>query len=419
MAQHGSKPISNLAVAFATQSASVDIPKSRDAGHQGNNQNPPPAKHQGMLLTPPNSISPTLPPHKLRSSSTGGHQQIDSDIDLQDAVDHAASHGQPQALSTAALSNLESTNTIQPAILARYYLPEFMLAHGPMAIRHLLGHLTQTVPGFARITPAKARRIVVSALEYRFGGGEMEDVIFEKVGWGRWDARIRGQPPREGQVPSSGMQDRHLSPPASLSGSYAMSNAGGLQIPQPRYHGNRPDMHSGASWTGNSTISSRDEDMEDMNMAEHEADKMSLDGRDEDTASSHAGPDDFPISDNPDDATDEEDWAKIGPQALRQASALRSNSYVDYNNLSYNSSRVKPSTGLMKTAPSQRRASSHHTHSTTHRGISYPGGIVPPFSRSHQPSGFTNTNKHAARDPKDVESQELEAIEALLAMGSM
>ena len=452
MASMSARPVSNIAVAFATQqSPSVDIPnnhtKSRDAGHPGtNNRNTlhptttstslPPSKRHGMLPTPPNSISPTLPPHKLRSPAHRGHapaHQIDSDIDLQDAVDHAASLGHPQALSSAALSGLESAGAITPGMLARDYLPEVLLPSGPMAIRHVLAHLTQTVPGFARIPPAKARRIVVAALESRGGGGENGDVLFEKVGWGRWDARIRGQPPREGQVPSSGM-DSHLavSPPSSLVGSYSMSNAGGLQIPKPRHFGDRRDVYSGASWTGDSVLSSHDEEMDDMDMVQHEADKMSLDGEDIDTASSHAAPEDMPISDNPDDVTDEEDWASIGPQALRRESAPRKGSRVDYNYLSYSAaSRMKPSTGLMKAAPSQRRTSSFAHHS---RGINYPGGIVPPkysssaaaaissaSGRAASSSGFNTSNTTTSfneRRVQDVNAQEQDAIAALLAMGA-
>jgi len=451
MAYNASRPVSNIAVAFATQQSpsNVNIPKSRDAGHTGTNTHNnntlhpsaaslPNPKHRGMLPTPPNSISPTLPPHKLRSPSHRGRalaQQVDSDIDLQDAVDHAASLGHPQALSSAALSGLESAGAITPSMLARDYLPEVLLPSGPMAIRHVLAHLTQTVPGFARIPPAKARRIVVAALESRGGGGENGDVLFEKVGWGRWDARVRGQPPREGQVPSSGM-DSHLavSPPSSLVGSYSMSNAGGLQIPKSRHlGGDRRDIYSGTSWTGDSVISSRDEEMDDMDMVQHEADKMSLDGQedDNDTASSHAAPEDMPISDNPDDVTDEEDWASIGPQALRRESAPRKGSRIDYNYLSYSaSSRMKPSTGLMKAAPSQRRTSSFaHHHS---RGINYPGGIVPPrYSSSAAAAAGPSSNRAASSgvhpntsfttttlNKRDVNAQEQDAIAALLAMGA-
>ncbi|KIW01219.1 uncharacterized protein PV09_07263 [Verruconis gallopava] len=421
MASMSNKPISNIAVAFATQSASVDIPKPRDAGHHGSsNALQTSSNHHGMLPTPPNSISPTLPPHKVRSPShhAPNQQQVDSDLDLQDAVDHERSTlGHPQALSSAALSGLDSAGAITPTMLARDHLPDFLLANGPMAIRHVLGHLTQTVPGFARIPPAKARRIVVAALESRGGGGVDGDVLFEKVGWGRWDARVRGQPPREGQVPSSGMDSQlAVSPPSSVVGSYAASNAGGLQIPAPQNRVDRRDIYSGTSWTGDSIISSRDEEMDDMNMAEHEADKMSLDGREDDTASSHAAPEDMPISDNPDDVTDEEDWASIGPQALRRGSTARSGARIDYNYLS--TSRMRPS--IMKAAPNQRRSSSF-AH-TSRGGISYPGGIVPPkYSSSASriaSSGFKHNTTFNKEDVQTVNAQEQDAIAALLAMGS-
>jgi hypothetical protein len=157
--------------------------------------------------------------------------------------------------------------------------------------------------------------------------------------------------------------------------------------------------------------------MDDMNMAEHEADKMSLDGHDDDSMSSHAGPEDMPITDDPDDVTDEEDWARIGPQALRQSShgAARSgrNHRIDYNHLSYSSARAKPTPSLMKTVPGQQRRVSPHLV-PSHRGISYPGGIVPPTSAlGFGSSGFSK------QGVQDVDSQEREAVEALLRMGSM
>lgn len=426
MAATASKPISNIAIAiaFASKSAFVDIPQSRDAGRPSKLA---PSEHHGMLPTPPNSISPTLPPHKVRSSRSASHnpQQLpDSDVENLDADEHAATRARPQALSTAALSGLEAAQAITPAMLAENHLPDILLSGGPMAIRHVLHHLTQTVPGFSRIPPAKARRIVVSALESRVGPLTKGTVVFEKVGWGRWDARIRGQPPRETRMAQPTIGSLHdgshlaVSPPPSLPGSYALSNGGSaLQIPLARHHfDGRRDIYSGGSWTGESVISSRDEDMD---MAEHEADKMSLDGReeDEDDMSSHAAPEDEPISDNPDDVTDEEDWAGIGPQALcRGFSPARTGARIDYNSLSYSpSSRIKmvPSiSSLMRSGPGpMRRASSYNAAS--HRGTSYPGGTVPLTTSL----GFGSTGLTQAG--VDVDSQERDAIEALLSMGSM
>ncbi|RPB28345.1 hypothetical protein L211DRAFT_751284, partial [Terfezia boudieri ATCC MYA-4762] len=77
-------------------------------------------------------------------------------------------------------------SAITPSLLAKHYLPGILLQHGPLAIRHLTAYLIASIPGFSNIPPAKQRRLVVGALE---AGGVNGDVIFEKVGWGRWDAR--------------------------------------------------------------------------------------------------------------------------------------------------------------------------------------------------------------------------------------
>ncbi|KAF2139685.1 uncharacterized protein K452DRAFT_195148, partial [Aplosporella prunicola CBS 121167] len=284
------------------------------------------------LPTPPNSISPTLPPqHKLRHSSLNpkNHraQNSDSDVDLLDAAPTSA----PAPLSTAALSGLEATDTITPSLLAKNHLPEILLHNGPVAIRHVLMNLAQSVPGFSRIPQAKARRLVVAALESRSVGSSAQlvdgDVAFEKVGWGRWDAYVVGQPRPERMAEV--MRQAAFSPPASVPESYAMSHHGGLQIPRvgamARSH--RDGMYTG-SWAASSPLSSshaeRDYDM-DMHMAEHEADKMSLDGDNDDVAYDSPAPpdaydDDDVELDDEDDATDEEDWAGIGAESLRKGS---------------------------------------------------------------------------------------------------
>ena len=398
-------PVSNI----TAKSDSVDIPKPRDADAN----HAPPFKFPTQLLTPPNSISPTLPPHKARSpcfnAANTRHRTPDSDIDLQDAVEHAQAQGHPRALSSAALSGLEAAGAITPSMLAKHHLPDILLANGPMAIRHVLGHLTQFVPGFSRIPPAKARRIVVSALESRGGGGVNGDVLFEKVGWGRWDARMRGQPPREGRtgqsVPGSMAEGSHLaiSPPASYSGSYALSSTGGLQIPGAKH--NWREAFSGASWAGDSIISSRDEETEDMNMAEHEADKMSLDG------ASSCAPDDVPITDDPDDVTDEEDWARIGPEALRRPSASYNSSTGGHrpNRINYNYLSIS-ATSRMKPTPSLLSAKGIRSDKHARRQAKARAGNAAAVNTL---SGFSLGSQGVQ------EAQEREAVEALLRMGSM
>lgn len=320
-----SAPVSALGMALNGKSASVDIPRPRDAvkGRDNFTAVSSSKKRSGMLPTPPNSISPNLPPrgHRRRDSSHHGPMSpkstaVDSDIDLQDAP------GQPQttALSAEALDSLgdlDSAGAITPGMLAKHHLPDILLSHGPLAIRHIMGYLTTTVPGFSRITSAKARRLVVAALEGKGSGqegaGRDGDVIFEKVGWGRWDARLRGQPPRE-------RRGSNITPPGSLPSSYSQ---GGLQVPNQRSWRTGSE-NLGTSYTGNSAVFSHSEvDYEDQDMLEHEADKMSLDGDDDGYVSSIA-PDILDDDMGDGDATDEEDWASIGAAALRARSLPKS-----------------------------------------------------------------------------------------------
>ncbi|PCD38194.1 hypothetical protein AU210_006677 [Fusarium oxysporum f. sp. radicis-cucumerinum] len=131
---------------------------------------------QQPLPTPPNSISPNLPPHGLKAQLQKAKlEPIDSDLDLHEPSDRRRSIS----------PGLEASGAITGSLLAKYHLPEILLNHGPLAIRHIMGYLTTSVPGFSGIPPTKARRLV--------------------VGWGRWDARKRGQPSRhrQGTPPSS------------------------------------------------------------------------------------------------------------------------------------------------------------------------------------------------------------------------
>lgn len=338
-------------MALAGKTASVDIPKPRDTAFApggGRDGFAARSGHHGQLPTPPNSISPSLPPQgfkhqsKMAGTPPSAPSQVDSDIDLQDAVELAKNQDQPHRGSlTASLGGLDSTGTITPAMLAKYHLPEILLNHGPLAIRHVMGYLTTSVPGFAGIPPAKARRLVVGALEGRGSGGEgggvNSDVIFEKVGWGRWDARRRGQASR----------DRHaqnLSPPSSVPNSY---NQQGMQIPNPRTWTKENVAPYGTSMAGDSVVFSHSEmdygDQEDVSMLEHEADKMSLDGDAREYCSSSEAPDGQDEDWDEGDVTDEEDWAQIGADALR-ARSFNSGGGIVHNHFAI-SSRQSQRTG--------------------------------------------------------------------------
>ncbi|PYH95028.1 hypothetical protein BO71DRAFT_324124 [Aspergillus ellipticus CBS 707.79] len=339
---------SSIVMALAGKTASVDIPKpragfplgGRDSARQG---------HPTMLPTPPNSISPTLPPQAFRrqDASHPGYSplassHVESDVDLGDLADHA-----DHPTGAPAVHDLDSTGAITPGMLAKHHLPGIMLQHGPLAIRHLMGYLTTSVPGFSGIPPAKARRLVVAALEGRGSddksGGRPSDVLFEKVGWGRWDARRNGEPSRDAQ-------HINVSPPSSISNSFPQR---GVQIPTKR----DSLQPYGSSVTGDSAVfsySEMDYGGRDISMLEHEADKMSLDGNEREYCSSSEAPDNEMQDDEmgEEDVTDEEDWAQIGAAALRARSLNATGGFVQG---AHNSPQLRgggPATSsLAKSAP--------------------------------------------------------------------
>lgn len=304
---------SSIAMALASQNTYADILKSggageKQSGHQGDQ------KLAAALLTPPNSISPDLSAHIVDTNlQSPPPMEMDHEMDVDEPAGHsiaddhqltAESAGTP--LSKGALSGLDASAAITPAMLAKHHLPGIMLGNGPRPIRYVIGCLNHSVPGFSRIPPAKARRLVVAALESRHGGGLDGNVTFCKTGWGRWDAHIKGSS-RDSGIGS--FNDGHLSPPRSERSSYAVSNGdSAVNMRGPRLPSGYRNQHSEESWTASSLREEDELDM-DMDMPENEADKMSLDGAsDEDDSSST------------NDETDNEDWTAIGPEALRKAS---------------------------------------------------------------------------------------------------
>ncbi|KAK7418852.1 DNA-binding proteins Bright/BRCAA1/RBP1 and proteins containing BRIGHT domain [Neonectria punicea] len=311
------------------------------------------------LPTPPNSISPALPPHGLKAQLQKARlEPIDSDLDLHEPTDTGRS---------VSPVLLEASGAITSALLSKYHLPEILLSHGPLAIRHIMGYLTTSVPGFSGIPPAKARRLVVGALEGRGGerGGAERDVEFEKVGWGRWDARQRGQPAR----------NRQGTPPSSYRNGIPISKTGGRGQDRLRL--------AASSGAGSAHFSHDDID---ASMMENEADKMSMD----DSASascSEAPDDDVVMNDDPEDATDDEDWATVGAAALRAESYP--NMAAAQNDRGLNSSVYTPG-GL--------------------RSFSAGSGMArPPLPTNIDFSALAGTS----------DAQEREAVEALLRLGSV
>jgi hypothetical protein len=303
-------------VNMATMASAVrDIPTT--FGHRDNltavaaRSVPVTRSHPALLPTPPNSISPLLPPHGLKAQLQKARlEPIDSDLDLQD--DHDDRHHGSVGRASSRSPPYDSAGAITPSMLARYHLPEILLNHGPLAIRYIMGYLTTSVPGFAGIPPAKARRLVVGALEGRGSGAERGgvdgDVEFEKVGWGRWDARQRGQPAR----------DRRSSPTSAYEGGgIPISKASGWSTDRSRL------TASGSSNGDGESAAAFSHDDRDITMLEHEADRMSMDGS-ASASCSEAPDDDVVMNDDPEDATDDEDWATVGAAALRAESYSQS-----------------------------------------------------------------------------------------------
>jgi hypothetical protein len=347
-----------------------------------------PATKTHPLPTPPNSISPSLPPHGIKPYGTRSAtaqlalEHVDSDLDLHDVHEGSELDGSAGNDRGVESPGFETTGAITPGLLAKHHLPEILLNHGPLAIRHIMGFLTTAVPGFSGIPPAKARRLVVGALEGRGSGGEgggvKGDVKFEKVGWGRWDARLKGYPARN----SRGSQQ---SPPPSVPSSYST----GIPIANNGWATDRARLNApGSSWAGDSAVFSHDDDM-DIMMLENEADKMSLDG-DESCSSSEAPPDDEIMGDDPDDITDDEDWAAVGAAALRAASYSAAGPGRNFLTSRYNGG----------------------AHGGGGPSLSALAKSVP--LRTSQPTNFDLSAFGMTTD-----SQERDAVEALLRLGSV
>jgi hypothetical protein len=377
MAAIAHKPVSSIATAFAAQHAGFVM-------HDGS--------HANSILTPPSSISPTLPAYKRRPLPLAGRlhtpEEESMDIDLQDAVEHAAAQDQPSALSEEALAGLDVTRQISALMLAKHHLPDIIVGHGAMPIREMMAHLTQSVPGFSGLPPAKARRLVVAALEHRAGGGLHGEIRFEKVGWGRWSVAGSGAAASaKGLAIGGSSRPRNgATPPA------------GLRAPKSR---NERDAYSG-SWAAGSWSPPHQHNDDDEEMA----DQMSLSG----TSSESDSASDMDLNDD----TDEEDWANMEPGAHRAVRPGLRREYTDYNYLS------RTQTSYRSTSHSLPYGRTATPSFGQHLTVSVPVPAPSLASRgNHVVNAGTSptTFNHASAGARDED--EREAIAALVAMGSM
>lgn len=345
-----------------------------------------------VLPTPPNSISPNLPPQwRARPSNevptdSPTISMIDSDVDLHDAV--AISLGQ------AAL-NVPGSNDDHGSFTPQYlckFLTEILQEKGALSISHVMNRLTQVVPGFIDVPPAKARRLTTAALESRKRGA----IEFEKVGWGKYANRGRTQTPLSQVSP-------RLDP---IQEGKRQTSSKTEAISIPGAHARRPVVRrtSQGSWTAPTRrVSTTDKAEHDM--PEHDAaDLMSIDGdvskmqiRSRQGSAALPGPLDY--SD-----TDEEDWASMGAAALRHGS------------LSSAGGRSFKSNMLMTTTTQERP----RRPSFTPYGRSMPG----PRSLGRSISSKKNSPAPPSAGPKldftgvEADEKEQAAITALMRMGS-
>ncbi|PHH89103.1 hypothetical protein CDD83_6646 [Cordyceps sp. RAO-2017] len=354
-------------------SAARDIPKAASSNRDNlavvaDRSDSATVARSHTLPTPPNSISPALPAHGLKAQLQKARlEPVESDLDLHDDADADARSRLPSPAAH------DASGAITSALLARHHLPEILLNHGPLAIRHIMGYLTTSVPGFSGIPPTKARRLVVGALEGRGGGdgrgSDGGEVDFEKVGWGRWDARRRG---------FLNARDRQGTPPTLCGAAIPISRTG-TRGQDSRARANPPGS------VGDESLHFSHDD----HVMETEADKMSLDDDWASASCSEAPDDDVAMNDDPDDVTDDEDWAAMG------AAALRAESY-----------------------PSMAAAQSGGDLRTPH----FAGGGLRPFSSmssgmARPPPQPANFDLLALAGTSDA--QEREAVEALLRLGSV
>ncbi|TID29496.1 hypothetical protein CANINC_001891 [Pichia inconspicua] len=87
-------------------------------------------------------------------------------------------------ISTSSPEGIAAASQITPNRIAKILLKE-----GPLPIRHLTGHLIDQVPVFGNLSLSKQRRLIMAALE----SGDIDTgCIFEKIGWGQWEAKTVG-----------------------------------------------------------------------------------------------------------------------------------------------------------------------------------------------------------------------------------
>lgn len=390
--------VSSITQALAGRAAAFNISSERSTANQGDDMGSAKGSHgiNGGLPTPPNSISPNLPPQwRARISKEGVEHSPtisvgDSDLDLGDAF--AISLGQ----AALGLPGAHEEHAKYTANYLAKFLADILQEKGPLSVHHAMVHLGQVVPGFMDVPPAKARRLTTAALDCRLKG----DVGFEKIGSGKWATRARAHTPLSQTSPRLD--------PIQEGGQRGTTSSSTAAISIPGSHARRPQprrISQGGSWTASSSRAKYGE-RADQDMPDHDAaDLMSIDGdvnklRLQERRESTALPSPLDYSD-----TDEEDWSNVGAAALRHGSlsSTGGRSFKSSMMMAQDRSRRPSFTPYGRSVPGPRSLSKSIPNT---RPSPAPRPTAAPVQ---QPLDFTGV---------DVDEKEQAAIAALLRMGS-
>ncbi|CAI5758284.1 unnamed protein product [Candida verbasci] len=84
-------------------------------------------------------------------------------------------------LSTSSPEGLQIASQITSTRIAN-----LLIKKGPLPIRYITNYLSQEVSGFNLLSLSKQRRLIMAAMEMQ---DSVNNVIFEKIGWGQWAVR--------------------------------------------------------------------------------------------------------------------------------------------------------------------------------------------------------------------------------------
>ncbi|CCG85145.1 Putative uncharacterized protein [Taphrina deformans PYCC 5710] len=265
------------------------------------------SKSKRSYVTPDSSVSPGLRPKDIEDEHNitpdSGDETDDLDMDgFEGNNNHPLPdmhRGSPCLDPTGA--RLEDDPAIAPSTLADVYLPTLFAQHGPCAIRHLTQYLSVNNAKFGELHAGKQRRLIVKALELGKG------VMFEKVGWGRWnqiESKMDGTPFTPETMPQQLNKSGSLLSSSLKHSALVANSSGGLRPP---VLGSYPvsSYSSQQDFMFSPSLSVAETSREDEDDGDIDPLDLDLEGEDSDT--------------------DEEDWRSMGAEALRARSTTASN----------------------------------------------------------------------------------------------